>query len=258
MPAFRISLATFTLTTLIVFGSYVFIGQYLQLVLGFSPLRAGLWTVPGSLGVILGSLLAPAIVRRVQPAFVMGGGLGLAAIGFVVLTQVSASPAGLPAVVCGSALVYLGLGPVFTLGTDLIVGAAPPERAGAAAALSETSSEFGGALGIALLGSLGTALYRGAMSGSALEWHSTQARRAAQETLGGAVDAAERLSGPAAAQLVDAAREAFTRALQTTAFLCAAVAVVTAVLAVVVLRRVGPATQPEREADDTPPLALAS
>jgi DHA2 family multidrug resistance protein-like MFS transporter len=242
VPTFRVSLATFTLTTLIVFGSYVFIGQYLQLVVGLSPLAAGLWLLPGSLGVITGSMLAPAIVRRVHPAFVMGGGLGLAALGFAILTQIDSGPGGLATVVSGSALVYLGLGPVFTLGTDLIVGAAPPERAGAAAAISETSSEFGGALGIAVLGSLGTAIYRRTMlSSAALEAVPASAREAARETLGGALAAAEQLSDEAGAQLLQIARDAFAQALQTTAVVCTLVAAITAIAATIFLRRIRPA-----------------
>jgi MFS transporter, DHA2 family, multidrug resistance protein len=237
VPTFRVSLATFTLTTLIVFGSYVFVGQYLQLVLGLSPLAAGLWMLPGAIGVIAGSMLAPTIVRRVQPAYVMGGGLALATIGFTVLTRVG--QLGLPGLVIGTALVYLGLGPVFTLGTDLIVGAAPPERAGAAAAISETSSELGGALGIAFLGSIGTAVYRAAMAGASLEGIPAEASRAARETLGGAAAAAQHLSAEAGAQIMGVAREAFTRSLQLTATICAVVAAISAIAAVVMLRRIG-------------------
>jgi DHA2 family multidrug resistance protein-like MFS transporter len=236
VPRFRISLATFTLTTLVVFGSYVFIAQYLQLVLGLSPLSAGLWLLPGSCGVIVGSMLAPAIVRRVHPALVMGAGLGLATMGFVVLTHLGA--AGLPGLVIGSGLVYLGLGPVFTLGTDLIVGAAPPERAGAAAAISETSSEFGGALGIAVLGSIGTAIYRAAMSKAVLDGVPPDAKRVAEETLGGAAAAAARLADPIGAHLLGTAREAFTHALEQTAAICAIVAAITAIMSVVKLRRI--------------------
>jgi DHA2 family multidrug resistance protein-like MFS transporter len=257
--AFRVSLATFTLTTLIVFGSYVFIGQYLQLVLGLSPLAAGLWLLPGSAGVIIGSMLAPAIVRRIDPAVVMGGGLGLATLGFAILTRVDSGAAGLVPVVCGSALVYLGLGPVFTLGTDLIIGAAPPERAGAAAAISETSSEFGGALGIALLGSMGTAIYRSTMSSAALAGVSGAARDAARETLGGAVDVAQRLSELASTNLLLTARAAFAHALQVTALVCALVAAVTAAAAIVLLRgiRAGGHAQGEPvEADDHAEPAL--
>jgi MFS transporter, DHA2 family, multidrug resistance protein len=256
VPAFRVSLATFTLTTLVVFGSYVYIAQYLQLVLGLSPLAAGLWMLPGSLGVIAGSMLAPTIVRHVNPAYVMGGGLALATLGFSVLTQVGSF--GLAALVIGSGTVYLGLGPVFTLGTDLIVGSAPPERAGAAAAISETSSELGGALGIAVLGSLGTAIYRGSISGTVLADIPAQARAAATETLGGAAAAAAQLPGEAGAQLMTAAREAFTHALVTTAGLCAAVAAATAIAAVVMLRRVGPAAEPARQCEPASNLSLAA
>jgi DHA2 family multidrug resistance protein-like MFS transporter len=236
IPTFTISLGTFTLTTLVVFGSYVFVAQYLQLVVGLSPLRAGLWMLPGSLGVIAGSLLAPAIVRRVHPAFVMGGGLGLAALGFGVLTLLD--QAGLVALVAGTSMVYLGLGPVFTLGTDLIVGAAPPERAGAAAAISETSSEFGGALGIAMLGSFGTAIYRNAVAGADLAGIPVDAQRAATETLGGAVAAAEQLPHALGAELLATAQQAFVHAFQLTAAICAVTAAATAVTAVVLLRLV--------------------
>jgi MFS transporter, DHA2 family, multidrug resistance protein len=242
-PAFRVSLATFTLTTLVVFGSYVFIGQYLQLVAGLSPLAAGLWMLPGALGVIVGSTLAPAIVRRVAPSTVIGGGLGLATLGFAVLTQVGS--AGLAALVVGSALVYLGLGPVFTLGTDVIIGSAPPEKAGAAAAISETSSEFGGALGIALLGSLGTALYRSAMAGASLDHIPAAARRAATETLGGAAAAAQQLPAELGNQLLATARDAFTHTLQVTAAICAVVAAATALAAMVLLRRTNRPPAPE-------------
>lgn len=86
-------------------------------------------------------------------------GLVLAAVGSGVLTQVG-SVTGLTTLVAGSVIVSLGLAAVFTVTTDLVVSAAPPERAGAASALSETGSEFGGALGIAILGTLGAAVYR--------------------------------------------------------------------------------------------------
>jgi MFS transporter, DHA2 family, multidrug resistance protein len=255
VPAFRVSLGTFMLTTLVVFGSYVYIAQYLQLVLGLSPLAAGLWLLPGSCGVIIGSTLAPAIVRRVRPGFVMGGGLALAAIGFAILTRVGTL--GLAGLVTGSAILYLGLGPVFTLGTDLIVGAAPPERAGAAAAISETSSELGGALGIAILGSIGTAIYRGAMARAALDGITPETLQLARDTLGAAAAAAARLSDEGGARLMEAARAAFARSLEVTAAICAVVAAATAVMAVVMLGRIGrtagPEPQPAPAASPPPP-----
>ena len=157
-PGFGVALATYTLGTLVAFGIFLFIGQYFQLVLGMGPLEAGLWTMPFAGGFIAGSMLTPVIARRVRPVYVLVAGLALAAVGFGVLTQVGKAP-GVALLVTGFVVYSLGLAPVFTLATDLIVGSAPPERAGAASAISETGSELGGALGIALLGSLATAVY---------------------------------------------------------------------------------------------------
>ena len=156
-------------------------------------------------------MVAPAIARRVRPAFVMGAGLLVAAVGLAVLARVAET--GIAGLVTGSIVFSLGLAPVFTLGTDLIVGAAPPERAGAAAAISETSSELGGALGIAILGSIGTAIYRGDMATAALAGVPPEARRAARDTLGGAAAAAAQLPHPIDARLLETARAAFSHAM---------------------------------------------
>src|SRR2546427_10216240 len=124
----------------------------------------------------------------------MGARCGIAADGFVVLTRVGGS-SGLAVIVTSTVIFSLGLCPVFTLANDMIIGTVPPERAGAAAGISETCSEFGGALGIAILGSIGTAIYRGAMSHAVLDGLSPEAARAAQETLGGAVAVAGQFPG---------------------------------------------------------------
>lgn len=253
--AFSVSLATYLLATLVAFGSYVFIGQYLQLVLGLSPLSAGLWLLPWSCGFIAGSMAAPAIARRVRPAFVMGAGLLVAAVGLVAMARVPET--GIAGLVTGSIVFSLGLAPMITLGTDLIVGAAPPERAGAAAAISETSSELGGALGIAILGSIGTAIYRGDMATAALDGVPPEARRAARDTLGGAAAAAAQLPDQLGARLLETARAAFTHAMQFTVILCAAIAVLTAVAAVLMLRRVR-APAASEPSSDTATTALTT
>ncbi|HKX46397.1 MAG TPA: MFS transporter, partial [Planctomycetota bacterium] len=183
-PAFSASLTAYMLATFLAFGVFVFVAQYLQLVLGLSPLQAGLWTMPWPLGFVVGSLLTPRLVRRTSPAALMAGGLLVAAVGFALLGRldVSSSPA---LFVASSVLFSLGLAPVFTLATDLVVGSVPPERAGTAAALSETSSELGGALGIAVLGSIGVAVYRSGMSRGLPEALPHDAAAAARDTLGG-------------------------------------------------------------------------
>src|SRR5215216_4630582 len=212
-PSFTASLAAFALSIFVIAGIFLFIAQYLQLVLGLSPMVAGLWTVPSSGGLIAGSMLAPLIVRRVRPAFVMAWGLALSAFGFGMLTQVNAG-SGLAILVIGSVVLALGVAPVGTLATDIIVGSAPPERAGAASGISETSAEFG-------------------------------------DTLGGAVAAADQLSGPLDAELLVGAREAFTQGLQLSAKTSAAIVLGIAILTAVLLRHVsagsGAEGQPELE-----------
>ncbi len=125
VPAFSGSLAVYTLGILVLFGTFFFIFQYLQLVLGLTPLVAGLWTLPSFGAFVLGSMLAPMIVRRVRPSTVMSVGLAIGAAGLLLLTQVEAEE-GLAVLVAASVVYSLGLAPLFTLTNDLIIGSAPP------------------------------------------------------------------------------------------------------------------------------------
>ena len=246
LPAFSGSLATYMLATFVAFGSYVFIAQYLQLVLGLTPLHAGLWTLPWTTGFIVGSLLTPVLARNVRPAFLIASGLVVGAAGFVVLTQVDNAPP-LVVIVAASIVFSIGFSPAFTLTTDMIMGAAPPEKAGAAAAISETSSELGGALGIAILGSIGTAVYRRSMANAIPRGLSADGVNAARGTLGGALGVAEGLPSTIAFALRDAARGAFTRAMEAGVITCAIVALITAVIVIALLRRVRPGHEPNQE-----------
>ncbi len=257
VPAFSASLTAYMLATFVAFGSFFFIAQYLQLVLGMEPLEAGLWTTPFAGAFIIGSMATPVIVRRVRPAHVMAAGLGLAAVGFGLLTQVGGTT-GPAIIVTGFVLFSLGLAPVFTLATDLIVGTAPPERAGAASAISETSSEFGGALGIAILGSIGTAVYRSAMAPASLDGMTPEATEAARSTLGGAAAAARWLPAPRNAELLDTARSAFAQSLELSAAVCAAVSIATAAGVVILLRHVGAGIEPELPPSPSPEAAVAT
>ena len=234
-PAFSTSLAAYTLSTFVGFGIYVFIAQYLQLVFGLSPLRAGLYTVPSMSAFFVGSMVVPLIARRIRPAYVMSGGMMLAAAGFLVLTQTD-QHSSVTTLVIGSIIYSLGLCPVFILATDLIVSSAPLERAGAASAISETSSELGGALGIAILGSIGTAVYRHAMTGAMLAGVPAASAEAARSTLGGALAEAGRLPEATGAHLLGSARDAFVHAFGLAAWISAGISLATAVMIVVLLR----------------------
>ena len=154
----------------------------------------------------------------------MGAGLLVAAAGFVVLTQVRPdSRTGL--VLVGLGLVYLGMAAPSVLITDVILSAVPRERAGMASAMSETSHELGGALGIAVLGSVGALVYRHQVASA------VGSDEAGTGTLAAALAAAARLSGPSAATAREAALESFTRALEVTAGVSAAIVALLALVA---------------------------
>ena len=233
--AFSASLAVYTLGILILFGAFLFIYQYLQLVAGLSPFEAGLLTLPSFGSFIVGSMLAPALVKRVRAAYVMAGGLALGAVGFALLTQVGVD-SGVAVLVTSSVIFSLGLAPLFTLTNDLIIGAAPPERAGAASAISETGAELGGALSIAILGTIGTAVYRNRVTEDLPAGVPPEQADAARDTLGGAVAVAEDLPARLADEVLVVAQEAFTLGFQVSALLSAVVAAATAVLAAFLLR----------------------
>jgi DHA2 family multidrug resistance protein-like MFS transporter len=236
-PAFSASLVTYTLGTFVAFGAYIYIAQYLQLVLGLSPLKAGLWMVPSMASFIVGSIVVPALARRFRPAYLMAVGLVLAAVGFGILTQMDRGSS-LVMLVTGSVIYSLGISPVVILATDLIVGSAPVERAGAASAISETSSELGGALGIAVLGSVGTALYRRQMLDGVPAGVPAQSAEVARSTLGGALAEAAKLPERLGAELLGTAREAFVQSLELAAAISAGIALMTAIMVGVLLRRV--------------------
>jgi DHA2 family multidrug resistance protein-like MFS transporter len=233
--AFSTSVGSMTLGIFAFLGVNFFIAQYLQLVLGLSPLRAGLWTLPGAIAFIISSNLAPRLVQKVRAVSIVTTGWILAAAGFAVLTQIGGDSLGLLAV--ANVLMAFGFGLIVTLVIEMIMSAAPPERAGAASALSETVQEFGGALGLAILGSLGTAIYRNEMGESMPAGIPSHSAESARDTLGGAVAAADLLQGPQAAALLDVARDAFLRGLHLTAIIGATGFVIAAFLVKLILGR---------------------
>jgi MFS transporter, DHA2 family, multidrug resistance protein len=227
-------------------GTYLFVTQYLQLVAGLPPLRAGLWLVPSSVATIASSMVAPQVARRVRPGFVMAAGLVVAVLGFVLLTQVGGG-GGLPLVIAGFGLIGIGMGPM-SLGTNMVIGSAPPEKAGAASAMSETSGELGIALGVAALGSVGTAIYRAHLAiptGVPAEWG-----RAAREGLASAITAAQHLPTAPGVELLHSARQAFTAGLTTVAGLGIVLFLTLVVVIAFLLRDVPPSAQAEPEAAD--------
>ncbi|MFJ3335750.1 MFS transporter [Streptomyces sp. NPDC086766] len=211
------------LTVLGMSGLVFFLSQYLQLVQGRAPFEAGLAEVPAAVGAVAAGLAAGRAARRFSVRAVVSGGLAAVGLALAVLTKLSAST-GYP--LLGAALLVVGVGAgfSFTVTADVILAAVPKEQAGAASAVSETAYELGAALGIALLGSIVTGVYRG-FSGPP----GTPAQ--ARESLGGAVEAASALPRPTAEALLTAARDSFVHGLHLASGAGAAVLLATAAAA---------------------------
>ena len=247
--AFNTALTINFLSIFVMIGYFLFVAQYLQLVVGLSPLEAGLWSLPSAVAFVIGSQITPRIVHRVRPIYLIGGGLFVAALGLGVLATVGVAN-GLAPLVAASIVISIGMAPVFGLTTEMIVGSAPPERAGAASGISETGSELGGALGLAILGSIGVAIYRGSLGEGLPAGLPAEAAAAARDTLGSAVAVAAQLPTELGDSLVATAREAFVQAMQLSSGIAAVLAVGVAALAVLALRAPSdapgePAAEPE-------------
>ncbi|MEI7031940.1 MFS transporter [Streptomyces pratensis] len=220
------------LTILGLSGLVFFLSQFLQLVQGRGPLEAGLAELPAAIGAVTAGLLAGYAARRFSVRSVVAGGLaavGLALGTVTLLDQHTGYP------LLGSMLLVVGVGAgfSFTVTADVILSSVPQEQAGSASAVSETAYELGAALGIALLGSIVTGVYRGFATPSGIP---ADVEAAAHESLGGAVEAATALPAAQAAPLVSAAQEAFVEGLRSAAGVGSAVLLAAAVAAWFLLR----------------------
>ena len=229
--------------------------QYLQLVYGLTPFKAAMWLLPAVSAQMASFLLSPLIARRIRPAYLIDMGLVFSVAGLLLITRVEAS-AGLAGLVLGYALTNFGSGPLMTLTPDMIIGSAPPEKAGAAGALSQTSAEVGFALGIAVLGSAGTVVYRNQMADTMPAALPSEAAAAARDSLVGAAEAALKLADPLHADLLASARNAFNNGLNTVAMISAILLIMVAIFVVARLKHIRPSGEPLQKQDDRMPASL--
>ncbi|WP_431041297.1 MFS transporter [Streptomyces sp. P1-3] len=219
------------LTILGLSGLIFFLSQFLQLVQGREPLEAGLAELPAAIGAVTAGLVAGTVARRFSVRAVVSGGLAAVGLALAALAWLETST-GYP--VLGAALLVVGVGAgfSFTVTADVILSSVPKEQAGAASAVSETAYELGAALGIAVLGSIVTGVYRGFTVPAGAAGVTGEAH----DSLGGAVESSAGLPAPVAAELLDSAREAFVEGLRSAAVLGASVLLVAAVAAWFLLR----------------------
>jgi DHA2 family multidrug resistance protein-like MFS transporter len=232
--AFSTALAVMLVSGVVMAGVSFLSSQWLQLVAGLDTLGAGLWMLPANIALLVGSSSSAKIAARLGTARTMASGLVVCAAGLSLYTLVGPA-GGLGLLVFGMCLASFGIMLPSTLTMSVMMQSAPPERAGSVASMSETSAEFGIAVGVAGLGSLATFVYRDQLAPYAAE-HASGTTSTALDSLAGAVQAAGSLPVAAAHELVAAAQSAFTTSLNVVAGVGAVLFVLCAALAVRVLR----------------------
>ena len=215
-------------------GFLYFVSQHLQLVLGLSPMVAGLALVPGMAAMIVAGLTVVPISRRVPPHVLIPAALVFSVAGYLIVAFTTHAH-GVAPLILAFVVLGIGIGAAETISNELILSSAPAAKAGAASAVSETAYELGAVLGTAILGGIITAFYRGALV--LPEGLPAEVARAAQETLAGAYTAAHELPAALGDALWQAAADAFGSGVTVTSLIGAGLVVVAAVIAAVTLRK---------------------
>ncbi|MEV8606452.1 MFS transporter [Amycolatopsis sp. NPDC051373] len=203
--------------------------QYFQLVNGWSPLKSGLAGLPGMGGALIGGTLGAVLIKSLGRAGTVTLGCLSSAIGFALYSRTDVGTA-YGYLVVTMVVFGIGLALILTVATDTVLGVVPKHRAGAASAISETATELGGALGIAVLGSVLGSLYRHGLPADVPE--------PARETLAGAAQVSAQLPAGPGAQLLHTGQHAFIGGLQVTMLGAAGLMVLVAGVAWVALRGV--------------------
>ncbi|WP_280186658.1 MFS transporter, partial [Nocardia gipuzkoensis] len=229
LPKFRTAVLTNLLSVFALAGVLFFGSQYLQLVLGRSPMQAGLLLLPGLLAGMIASLAAAWLVRRLRPGAVLGGALTTAAVGAALFGRLGPDAAtSTTPFVLGFLFVGAGVGVALTVSSDLVVSSAPAERAGAAAAVSETAYETGIALGVAILGSVVMAIFRNGLDLSQVPGEGADV---ASESLGAATAFAGELPEAAGNAFLASVHDSFVSGIHCAAIGTTSILSVAAVVA---------------------------
>ena len=224
---FSVASAGMTLTFFAMFGTFFLVAQYFQLVLGYSPLRSGLLQLPMAAVMMTIAPQVPRVVARYGAARVVPAGLAFIAIGLGFFSQVQVDSS-MAAVYLALIPLALGMATTMTPLSTLIMASVPLGKAGVGSAMNDTTRELGGALGVAILGSVVTSRYTGAIA-SSLDGLPESARAGVDSGLTGALKVAERLGGQPGAALAESAKEAFVHGMVGAAVVGAVVVAIAAV-----------------------------
>ncbi len=231
-PTFSGALLVNLLSVVGLVGFLFFVAQHLQLVVGLGPMQAGFALVPGLAAMILSGLLIVPVAKRFPARIVVPVALAFSVLGYLMVAFATADGA-LWLLIAAFVALGIGIGAAETVSNELILASAPPNKAGAASAVSETAYELGAVLGTAVLGGILTALYRANLALPA--GIPADLAEGAGETLAGAVHAADQVGGPVGQAIQDAAAHAFDAGVTTTALIGAGLVVLAAVIAALTL-----------------------
>ncbi|HEU5152627.1 MAG TPA: DHA2 family efflux MFS transporter permease subunit [Iamia sp.] len=208
---FSVASAGMSLTFFAMFGTFFLVAQYFQLVLGYSALESGLLQLPMAAVMMTVAPQVPKLVARFGAARVVPFGLGFTATGLAIFSQVGVDSS-IWMVYCSILPLAFGMSLTMTPLTTLIMSSVPLGKAGVGSAMNDTTRELGGALGVAVLGSLVTSRYTSSL-GSALTGLPDAARSAADSGLTGALAVANEIGGAPGAALRTSAQQAFVDGL---------------------------------------------
>ena len=248
-PRFTAATATITLVFFVMFGTYFLIAQYLQSVRGYSPLGAGVRVLPWALGYMVSTTQSARLVERFGQRRVVSGGLIIAAAGLALMAQSHVDTRyGYFAVAL--VIMAVGMGMTTAPSTGAIMRSLPLDKAGVGSAVNDTTRELGGALGVAVLGSVATSRFHAVITGDVDGLPST-----ASHSVGGALQHASTLPGPTAGTVSRAAQEAFVKAFNTTSWIAMFIALVASgVIAWLLRPRTADELSSEEFADESVPV----
>lgn len=244
--AFTAALALLVLGIMAINGMSFLYPQFLQSVRALSSMEAGLWMIILAVAAVIGSMVAPLIARRVRPAYVIAGGALISVAGFLLMTQIQATT-GMALVMSAGAVAIVGLSPIGVMSTDMVLNCAQPEKAGSAAALSETSAELGAGLGVAVLGTLGAAVYRDQITESVPSGLPLKVADSARNSFNDALAEVGQVPPDVGGRLLKAARDAFTAGLNVVGAASAVILAILAVVTVALLRHLPPTGRDDQE-----------
>jgi EmrB/QacA subfamily drug resistance transporter len=226
-PRFTAASIAVTLVFFAMFGSMFFVSQYLQFVLGYSALKSGAALIPVAGALMIAAPMSSRLVHRIGTKIVVTLGLVVVAGALLLFSRVTVS-SGYPLIAAVLVIIGVGMGLAMAPATDSIMGSLPPDKAGVGSAMNDTTREIGGALGVAVLGSITNAVYASTITGNAsfpaLRQSAPALADAVKSSIGSAVIAAQTVGGDVGATIKSVSNDAFVHALSISVIVGAVVA----------------------------------